>query len=177
MNNSIWERLPLVAKNTHAHQWLEMQIKYGLAPNTIDAYGRALEDYLSFCARHCVAPLAATREHVATYVHDLASRPRRSRREANAATPGLANATMQQRLTGVRLFYDFLLEDGLRSDNPVGLSRRRRTYRRVASPAARVKSVCGTGFPIGIATQPRLPNLDLDLDQGRQRHRRACRPS
>jgi integrase/recombinase XerD len=27
---------------------------------------------------------------------------------------------MQQRLTGVRLFYDFLVEDGLRSDNPVG---------------------------------------------------------
>lgn len=123
MNNMIWERLPLVAKNTQAHQWLEMQIKYGLAPNTIDAYGRALEDYLSFCTQHSVAPLMATREHIATYVHDLASRPHRTRHEATAITPGLANATMQQRLTTVRLFYDFLLEDGLRSDNPVGRGR------------------------------------------------------
>jgi hypothetical protein len=31
-----------VAQNSQARQWLGMQIKYGLAPNTIDAYGRAL---------------------------------------------------------------------------------------------------------------------------------------
>jgi integrase/recombinase XerD len=39
---------------------------------------------------------------------------------APVTSSGLANAIMQQRLTGVRLFYDFLAEDGLRSDNPVG---------------------------------------------------------
>ena len=100
-----------------------MQIKYGLASNTIDAYGRALEDFLSFCAQHSVAPLAATGEHIASYVNDLASRPRRTRHKTPAIIHGLANATMQQRLTGIRLFYDFLLEDGLRSDNPVGRGR------------------------------------------------------
>ncbi|MFF7234384.1 hypothetical protein [Streptomyces sioyaensis] len=33
---------------------------------------------------------------------------------------GLANATIQQRLVPVRLFYDFLMEAGLRESNPVG---------------------------------------------------------
>jgi integrase/recombinase XerD len=95
MNDQLWKRLPLVAQQTQARQWLGMQIKYGLAPNTIDAYGRALEDYLSFCTQHSIAPLAATREHIATYVHDLSSRSRRSRSGTSAVHPGLANATMR----------------------------------------------------------------------------------
>ncbi|BBJ37356.1 hypothetical protein SSPO_000740 [Streptomyces antimycoticus] len=36
---------------------------------------------------------------------------------------GLANATIQQRLVPVRLFYDFLMEDGQRDSNPVGRGR------------------------------------------------------
>ncbi|MFF3505599.1 tyrosine-type recombinase/integrase [Streptomyces sp. NPDC003247] len=36
---------------------------------------------------------------------------------------GLANATIRQRLVPVRLFYDFLLEEGLRESNPVGRGR------------------------------------------------------
>ncbi|WP_349345469.1 hypothetical protein [Streptomyces rapamycinicus] len=36
---------------------------------------------------------------------------------------GLANATIQQRLVPVRLFYDFLMEEGLRESNPVARGR------------------------------------------------------
>src|SRR5262249_39038393 len=36
---------------------------------------------------------------------------------------GLSNATMQQRLTVVRLFYDYLMEEGLRANTPVGRGR------------------------------------------------------
>ncbi|WP_309228171.1 tyrosine-type recombinase/integrase [Streptomyces lunaelactis] len=36
---------------------------------------------------------------------------------------GLSNATLQQRLVSVRLFYDFLVEEGLCQDNPVGRGR------------------------------------------------------
>jgi hypothetical protein len=36
---------------------------------------------------------------------------------------GLANATIQQRLVPVRLFYDHLMEEGLRESNPVGRGR------------------------------------------------------
>ena len=35
----------------------------------------------------------------------------------------MANATLQQRLVAVRLFYDFLVEEGLRESNPVGRGR------------------------------------------------------
>jgi hypothetical protein len=35
----------------------------------------------------------------------------------------LANATLQQRLVPVRLFYDFLVEVGLPESNPVGCGR------------------------------------------------------
>jgi integrase/recombinase XerD len=33
---------------------------------------------------------------------------------------GLANATMQLKLTAVRLYYDYLTEIDVRHDNPVG---------------------------------------------------------
>jgi integrase len=36
---------------------------------------------------------------------------------------GLANATLQQRLVAVRLFYDYLIEEGRRETNPVGRGR------------------------------------------------------
>jgi integrase/recombinase XerD len=36
---------------------------------------------------------------------------------------GLANATLQQRLVAVRLFYDFLVEEGVHTSNPVGRGR------------------------------------------------------
>src|SRR6185503_17597924 len=35
----------------------------------------------------------------------------------------LANATIQQRLVPVRLFFDFLIEEGVRESNPVGRGR------------------------------------------------------
>jgi site-specific recombinase XerD len=51
--------------------------------------------------------------------------PPTSSAEASALDPGqrLSNATIQQRLTAIRLVYDFLMEEGQRSDNPVGRGR------------------------------------------------------
>jgi integrase/recombinase XerD len=120
-----WERYPLVAQTPHARSWLAVQANLGLAPNTIEAYGRALQDFFAFSAGRAVAASAVTREHIAAYVGDLRSRP--SRRGAAVRVldsgVGLANATLQQRLTAVRLFYDHLTEEGVRADNPVGRGR------------------------------------------------------
>lgn len=69
----------------------------------------------AFCEREQVEVHQAKREHIARYVHDMAQRPRQQ-----AGQVGLANATMQQRLTALRLFYDFLVEEGCRERNPVG---------------------------------------------------------
>lgn len=120
-----WEHFPQVAQNLHARAWLTIQADLGLAANTVEAYGRALEDYFSFTRRSIVEPDSATRATIAGYVHDLTSRvnPRGSPVRVLDSGAGLANATLQQRLTAVRLYYDYLVEEGLRPDNPVGRGR------------------------------------------------------
>lgn len=117
-----WARYPEVADQPRPRAWLTMQHNLGLAPNTVAAYGRALDDFLCFSRERDVAPEGASREHVAWYVRDLSTRPnRRSGRGRSRAR--LANATLQQYLTAVRLYFDYLVEDGLRSSNPVGRGR------------------------------------------------------
>jgi integrase/recombinase XerD len=137
-----WDRYPSIGNVARAKVWLAIQANLGLAPNTIDAYARALEDYLRFSCRREVAPDSASREHVAAYVRDLTSRPNPRGHNVRVLDSGvgLANATLQQRLTTVRLYHDFLIEEGLRADNPVGRARRVRPGRWLSS--ARSSSYC-----------------------------------
>src|SRR5687767_6520577 len=120
MNSIVWERFPLVTRQPQAWAWLTLQVNLGLARNTLIAYAAALEDYLHFSSQNNQDPTRATRETIAHYLHDLATRPnpRLAQRRGTAAQTGLANATLQLRLTAIRLFYDYLLEQGLRTDNP-----------------------------------------------------------
>ncbi len=109
----------------HARAWLEVQRNLGLAPRTVEAYGRALADYLAVCSREGIDPLSARRADVARYVHHLTARPHPRGRGVVALSSGagLANATLRQRLVAVRLFYDHLVEDGVCAANPVGRGR------------------------------------------------------
>jgi site-specific recombinase XerD len=120
-----WERYPAVAAFPAAHAWLATQGLLGLAPNTIAAYGRSLHDYLACCACQGLDPATATRGDIAAWVHDLAQRPHRQGpgMVSRDSGVGLANATLQQRLVAVRLFYDYLMEEGCRDTNPVGRGR------------------------------------------------------
>ena len=121
------ERWPVLAAEPAALAWLGIRSDLGLAPRTLDAYSRGLSEYLAFCAAVSTDPLTAGRDHVARYVRELTQRPpRRARADAassSVASPRLANATVQQRLTAVRLFYDHLVEEGVRDNNPVGRGR------------------------------------------------------
>lgn len=123
MTDINWNRYPSLAQVSRAKTWLQIQANLCLAPNTIEAYGRALEDFLSFSNNCNVIPDIATKEHIAKYVRDLTTRPNpryiNSKYSGNPVY-GLANATLQQKLTAVRLYYDYLMEEGLRSNNPVG---------------------------------------------------------
>lgn len=116
-----WEFYPLVAQSERAHTWLEMQKNLQLEPTTIDAYGRSLNDYLAFCVRCNTTPETITREQIALYVHDLASRP--NPKGAHILTLdsgcGLSNSTMRQRITVARLYQDYLVYHQLRPDNPI----------------------------------------------------------
>ncbi|MBV9483236.1 MAG: tyrosine-type recombinase/integrase [Acidobacteria bacterium] len=120
-----WQRYLRAAEVDAARAWLVLQANLGLAANTINAYGLALEEYLAFSAARDTHVVAATRDHVAAYVRDLTSRPNPRGRNVVVIDSGvgLANATLQQRLTAIRLFYDYLMEEGLRSTNPVGRGR------------------------------------------------------
>jgi integrase/recombinase XerD len=117
-----WEFYPLVAQHELARTWLTMQRNLQLAPATIDAYGRNLNDYLAFCSKHTLLPETLTREALALYVQDLATRanPRGAKIVSLGSGCGLSRATMQQRLTVARLYHDYLIEKQIRPDNPVG---------------------------------------------------------
>lgn len=108
-----------------AQTWLQIQEDLGLAPRTIDAYRRALIDYLRVCQTEGIDPLTAGQAEIARYVRHLRERP--SARGPNVVAidsgVGLANATIQQRLTALRLFSDYLVEEQRREDNPVGRGR------------------------------------------------------
>jgi integrase/recombinase XerD len=105
--------------------WLQLQADLGLASRTIEAYARGLADYLCVCQREGCDPLEAGRVEIARYVRDLAARPNHRGPNVIALDSGvgLANATLQQRLVAVRLFYDYLVEEGRRQTNPVGRGR------------------------------------------------------
>ncbi len=125
MTNIQWEKYPRTVQVSLARSWLQIQANLGLAPNTIDAYGRAMEDYLCFCYHSTIVAEAATKEHISLYVRDLTSRPNPKGAKVLVfdSGAGLANATLQQRITAVRLWYDYLIEEGVRPTNPVGRGR------------------------------------------------------
>lgn len=134
---------PVLLEHDRALVWLRLLDDLGRAPRTVDAYARGLAEFVSTCDRNGVDPLAATRADIAGYVHEL--RDRRSRRGGNVVVldsgSGLANATIQQRLVLVRLFYDYLVVD----DHPYG----------DASPAARSRAGTAVGASATACTHRR----------------------
>jgi integrase/recombinase XerD len=115
------EQSPVLADCPLGLRWLALQANAGRSPRTVDAYARSLADYLGFCDRVGVDVVSAGRAEIARYVRDLRERP--GRRGGNVVAldsgAGLSVATLQLRVTVVRLFYDFLVEEGIRDRNPV----------------------------------------------------------
>ena len=120
---AIAARWPILASCPLAVRWLVLVGDLGRSPRTVLAYARSLVDYLSWCERAGVDVAAAGRAEIAAYVGDLRERPGR-RSGANVIAidsgVGLANATLQLRVTVLRLFYDFVVEERVRDRNPVG---------------------------------------------------------
>ena len=106
-----WGRLPIVGATAHAKEWLTFQASRGLALNTIAAYGRNLERYLQFLAWSDQNVVTVSHAAVSAYIRELLDTGGRGLDKT--ADCGFANATVQQHLTTLRLFYDFLLEENL----------------------------------------------------------------
>lgn len=103
-----WDRVPLVASQNDARAWLGFQACRGLALNTLDAYGRNLERYLRFLNACDKRPHEISQETVGAYLRNLV-KPSATPEEADLR---MANATIQQHLATLRMFYDFLVEEG-----------------------------------------------------------------
>ncbi len=111
-----WERYPNVSENAHAREWLKFQSTRGLAANTLDAYGRNLDAYLAFLSFVHVEFQSVVRTVIGAYIQHIAQHS--VKRERGLGTT-LSNATLQQHLTVVRLFYDYLVEEKFCLRNPL----------------------------------------------------------
>ena len=128
----IGERYPRLRGFPPALDWLRLLTDLGRAPRTIDAYARSVSDYLVYCGRAGFDLVAASRADVAGYLRDLRERPASAGANVIALDSGarLSNATLQLRLTVVRLLYEYLAEEGMVAHNPMRRSRRAGTDRR-----------------------------------------------
>jgi integrase/recombinase XerD len=115
-----WERYKRVAENLHAREWLKFQAARGLAANTIEAYGRDLDSYLEFLQSQDISFESVIRPTIGAYVRSITDvAVPRVRKKGLQARTTLAHATLQQHLTVVRLFHDFLVEERICARNPL----------------------------------------------------------
>jgi site-specific recombinase XerD len=123
------DRYRHLASAVHARQWLTMREQFGLTANTLDAYARAIDSYFSFLSSRKCTCETSTQADVAGWINQLRSRD-------------LANATLIQRVTALRLFFEYLVEEGLRPGNPVSRGGAFRCYGstifRTAGPVRRL---------------------------------------
>lgn len=104
-----WERFPLIGAHPLCRAWLTFQSQRGLSRNTLEAYCRGLELFLRFLSNHQLPLAAVTRVQVGAYLAMMQS----------IGGGPISNATIQQRLTVLRLFYSYLVEEGLCHKNPL----------------------------------------------------------
>ncbi|MBU2982509.1 site-specific tyrosine recombinase XerD [Lentibacter algarum] len=77
----------------------------GAAKNTLLAYARDLNDFLSFCSSRKYDPSKLMKPDIEAYL-------------VSCDAQGLAKSTRARRLSAVKQFYRFAYEERLRSDNP-----------------------------------------------------------
>lgn len=110
---------------------------------TLDAYARGLAHYLYACEQADVEAQAATFEQVTRYIGSLLP----------GQPQAIANATLQQRLSAIRLWYDHLVLLEQRSHNPVP-----RAQYRSGDPGS-------TGYARGLVPRlVKLPPVPIDAD-------------
>jgi site-specific recombinase XerD len=102
-----WECFPLVAAQPDCRAWLTFQSQRGLSRNTLEAYCRGLEIFLRFLSNQQLQVAAIRLAHIGAYLATMQS-----------VGGSISNATVQQRLTVLRLFYSYLVEEGVCSKNP-----------------------------------------------------------
>jgi integrase/recombinase XerD len=117
-----WNKFPVAASDSLCRSWVTFQSQRGLSRNTLEAYSRGLEIFLRFLADRQLSISAVTRAHIGAFLAAMQS------------DGGVSNATVQQRVTVLRLFYSYVVEEGVCAKNPVTQGSGRtliRRYRRL----------------------------------------------
>src|SRR6185312_6530757 len=95
-----------VDRSREVETFLEMlQAERGASQNTLDAYGRDLDDLQTFLARRKLKPAAAGTDALRAYLKAL-------------DYVGMTPRTVARRLSVLRQFYRFLLAERMREDDP-----------------------------------------------------------
>ncbi|MGN7915786.1 site-specific integrase [Enterobacter sp. 22466] len=102
MRQKLLDALPFLDGDTSAYRWVLLQEDLLRAPNTVDAYARGVNDWLAFCHACGLTAVTAGHDTVALYVRCL------------HVGHHLSAATLHHRMTVVRLYSDWLCEEGLR---------------------------------------------------------------
>jgi site-specific recombinase XerD len=127
-----WNFYPLVATHPAARSFVERLVLKGKRPKTVDAYARGIEDLLAyFQTTDSGHVLEADEGDLDGYIAGLKQRAPKKRGRGglveeetkirHLSGQKLSDSTIAQRVVACRLFYDFLLHKGLRSDpmNPI----------------------------------------------------------
>lgn len=127
-----WDFYPLVATHSVTRSFVERLVMKGKRPKTVDAYARGIEDLLAyFQAAGPGRVLEADEGDLDGYIANLKQRGPKKRGRGGLVEEEtkirhlsgrkLSDSTIAQRVVACRLFYDFLLRKGLRSDpiNPI----------------------------------------------------------
>jgi integrase/recombinase XerD len=93
----------------HAEAFLEMlAAERGAARNTLAAYAADLADFSAHCAPRGITPLTADAGTIQSYLRALTD-------------AGFAARTAARRLSALRQFFRFLVQEGLREEDPTAL--------------------------------------------------------
>ncbi|TPV23668.1 site-specific integrase [Pantoea anthophila] len=92
-----------------SERWLKVLSDLGRSRATVTAYRAALTHYFSFCSRHELAPEKAIFEDIAVYI----------RPQLPGMPQSAASATLQLRLSAIRLWFDYLIYMDVISLNPL----------------------------------------------------------
>jgi integrase/recombinase XerD len=82
-----------------------LQVELGLAPKSVETYGRECRGFLQFLETLAVDPESATRDHVVAY---LVSRSK----------DGVDQRTLAKTVSSLRSLFDFFILESVREDNP-----------------------------------------------------------
>lgn len=97
------------SKPSHVSLFLEMLVaERGAAPNTVAAYRSDIEDLAGYLSEQGKSLAEAKSEDIRAYL-------------ARLAESGLAVSSRARRLSGIKQFYRFLCNEGIRADDPAGM--------------------------------------------------------